>query len=95
MNLLVNGILVKTEMNPYTDAKGFVLHLFIASDNSEVNKLHAKMEKVLEFECCGVMSSEEVKDGFSEIRVVEHTSLEIVDFLRMDGFGIVEQPINQ
>lgn len=91
MNLLVNSILVKTEMVPFDGAKGFALRLLINYDDV----MHAKIEKLLRVHYCGIISASKLKDGFSEILVPEITTLEIIDFLRMHGFGIVEQPINQ
>jgi hypothetical protein len=91
MNLSVNSILVKTEMIPFNEAKGFALCLSINDDNI----MHARIEKLLKLHYNGIRSREELTNGFSEIIVVETTTLEIIDFLRMHGFGIVEQPINQ
>ncbi|MFA6514135.1 MAG: hypothetical protein WCT50_02485 [Patescibacteria group bacterium] len=91
MNLLVNEVLVKTEMVPFNESKGFALRLLINYDDV----MYAKIEKLLRTYYCGIISVSELKEGFSEILIPEITTLEIIDFLRMHGFGIVEQPINQ
>jgi hypothetical protein len=95
MNLLVNGILVKATMAPYTDAKGFILILLVMGNGHMINNLYWQIRDILMMRSPGVMCNEKVKNGFSEIRVADHTPLEVVDLLRMNGFGVTEQPINQ
>lgn len=95
MNLLVNNVLVETKMAPYTDAKGFILTLFVKGNGRMINNLYWQIRDILMMRSPGVTCNEKVKNGFSEIRVADHTSLEVVDLLRMNGFGVIEQPINQ